>query len=295
MRPTVSTSRTDSARTAATRRRMSSPTSWPSRGVGRPEVVDVEDRQRHLAALPAGPGQLELEDAGDGALVGEPGQRVGVGHPLEPLGALRRPWRPAGPGRRRWPPGSPGPRGRAVGSSSACGAGQPKPIAPSTVSTPPKLTSSGQVGTDERSARAAVASRSKPAVRPVAASWNGCPGSWASSASVDAVGQPVTRPGSGRAGPGRSGRWRRCSRRGARRRRRDRRRGRHRGRRPGRGRDRRGQAGCGGRGTDRRWSRVDSCTRVTGEGFGARIVHRRESPRADRVDPRRCRHRYSAR
>ena len=53
MRPTVSTSRTDSASTAATRRRMSSPTSWPPAAFVAAEVVDIEEGERHLAT-PAG-------------------------------------------------------------------------------------------------------------------------------------------------------------------------------------------------------------------------------------------------
>ena len=57
-------------------------------GVGRPEVIDIEERERHLAALTSGTRQLELEHAPDGPLIGQPGQRVGVGHALEPLGSL---------------------------------------------------------------------------------------------------------------------------------------------------------------------------------------------------------------
>ena len=66
-------------------------------GVHRPEVVDVEDRDRDLAALPSGSGELELEDPGERPLVGQAGQRIGVGHPLEPLGALGDHRRQAGP------------------------------------------------------------------------------------------------------------------------------------------------------------------------------------------------------
>ncbi len=58
--------------------------------VGGLEVVDVEDREGHLAALSPCPGELELEDPTDGPLVGQPGQRIGVGHPLEPFGAFGR-------------------------------------------------------------------------------------------------------------------------------------------------------------------------------------------------------------
>ena len=79
--------------------------------VRRREVVDVEDRDRDLAALPAGPGELELEDAGERPLVREAGQRVGVGEPLEPLAIARRPSRRAASDRRRPRPGRPSPAG----------------------------------------------------------------------------------------------------------------------------------------------------------------------------------------
>ena len=52
------------------------------------EVVDVEDRDRDLAALAAGAGQLELEHPRDRPEVRESGERVGVGEALEPLAAL---------------------------------------------------------------------------------------------------------------------------------------------------------------------------------------------------------------
>ena len=58
------------------------------RVVRRREVVDVEDRDRDLGPLASGSGQLELEDPRERPHVGETRQRIGVGEPLEPLGAL---------------------------------------------------------------------------------------------------------------------------------------------------------------------------------------------------------------
>ncbi len=58
--------------------------------VGGAEVVDIEEGERHFGPLPAGAGQLQLQDASDRPLIGDPGQRVRVGHALEPLRALRR-------------------------------------------------------------------------------------------------------------------------------------------------------------------------------------------------------------
>ena len=57
--------------------------------VGGLEVVDVEQDDRYVAALAARASELELEDAADRPLVGEAGQRVGVRHALEPVGAFR--------------------------------------------------------------------------------------------------------------------------------------------------------------------------------------------------------------
>src|SRR4029079_16873874 len=51
--------------------------------VGRAEVVDVEQCEGYLATLPAGAGKLQLEDASDGALIRDTGQRVCRSHPLE--------------------------------------------------------------------------------------------------------------------------------------------------------------------------------------------------------------------
>ena len=75
IRPTVSTRRTDSASTAATRRRTSSPAACPpSRLVAWKSSMSKIARETSLA-LPAGAGQLELEDPADRPLVGESGQR----------------------------------------------------------------------------------------------------------------------------------------------------------------------------------------------------------------------------
>ena len=60
--PTVSTSRTDSASDGGDRAQDVVAGLVAAGVVGRREVVDVEDRDRDLAALAAGPGELELED-----------------------------------------------------------------------------------------------------------------------------------------------------------------------------------------------------------------------------------------
>ena len=65
------------------------------------EVVDVEDRNRDLAALPPGAGELQLEDPRERPHVGEAGERIRVGEPLEPLRSLGDRRGRAGSGRPR--------------------------------------------------------------------------------------------------------------------------------------------------------------------------------------------------
>ena len=89
IRPTVSTSRTDSARTAATRRSTSSPAAWPPS-----RFVAWKSSTSNIASETSPPWRPARASSSsriraDGPLVGQAGQRVGVGHPLEPLGALR--------------------------------------------------------------------------------------------------------------------------------------------------------------------------------------------------------------
>ena len=104
----------------------------PAVAVGRPEVVDVEHRERDLAALPAGAGELELEDAADRPLVGEPGQRVACGPCARTTRSARRRSTRGAPARRRAPPARrSASRASRSSASSARGAGQPKPIDPS--------------------------------------------------------------------------------------------------------------------------------------------------------------------
>ncbi len=62
----------------------------PALGVGRPEVVDVEDRERDLTTLAAGTRQFQLDDPRHGPVVGQARQGVRVGQSLEPFGALGR-------------------------------------------------------------------------------------------------------------------------------------------------------------------------------------------------------------
>ena len=89
VRATVSTRRTVSASTAATSRSALSPARAPAVSLSSREAVDVEQGDRDLGLLALGAGDLQLEDAAQRAGVGQPGQRVGVRHPLGPLGALR--------------------------------------------------------------------------------------------------------------------------------------------------------------------------------------------------------------
>ena len=53
--------------------------------VRRLEVIDIEQRYGDLASLTPCPRKLQLQYATEGALVGEPRERIGVRHPLEPL------------------------------------------------------------------------------------------------------------------------------------------------------------------------------------------------------------------
>ena len=192
IRPTVSTRRTDSARTAATRAEDVVAGLGAALAVGGLEVVDVEQRERQLAALARRPGDLELEDPGDGPLVGEAGQRVRVGHPLEPLGALGRRSRRAGPDRpRRRRATASAVRVSRSASSSVRGAGQPIPIEPRTTSTPPLDTIERQVGPDERAARRlhrlAIEGRRRGPARPTVNGWPGSPTSAARSVAACVV------------------------------------------------------------------------------------------------------------
>ena len=75
-RATVSDSRSVPENRAATERRSSSPTLWPSVVVDILEAVEVDEQQRHVEMVPAGPGHGLLHPVEDEGPVGQPGQAV---------------------------------------------------------------------------------------------------------------------------------------------------------------------------------------------------------------------------